>query len=69
MTTERPLYSRNPHTHRGHFRRAKLQKSTAGHGFPNFVARADLERDGLLQDGCLVVTASKIANVRPREAD
>lgn len=49
--------------------RARLHKATAGHGFPHFVARSDIVKDQtLLHDGCLVVTASNIVNVRPREA-
>jgi len=47
--------------------RARLQKATAGHGFPNFLPRAELEAsETLLHDGSLVVTASKISNIRPR---
>lgn len=53
--------------------RAKLQKATAGHGFPNFISRSEIERGGaahsMLHDGCLVVTASRIGNVRVREEE
>lgn len=53
--------------------RAKLQGRKAGHGWPTFVRRDELERTAddpagsLLQaDGRLIVTCSGLCNVRPR---
>lgn len=49
--------------------RARLHKATAAHGFPNFISRSEISRGEapMLHNGCLIVTASKIANVRLRE--
>jgi len=52
--------------------RATLQKRSAGHGWPTFVSRDELSkshengRDAMLHNGTLVVTASRISNVRPK---
>jgi len=53
--------------------RAKLQGRLAGHGWPTFVTRAELQASeadpacSLLQaDGRLIVTCSELSNVRPR---
>ena len=52
--------------------RATLHKRSAGHGWPTFVSRDELTRgDGddrcaMLHEGTLVVTASRISNVRPK---
>ena len=55
--------------------RAYLHKRTAGHGWPGFLSRDDIEAGegsqedphGVLHEGgTLVVTASKISNVRPK---
>lgn len=56
--------------------RAKLQGCRAGHGWPTFVSRAEIEAQDpsdpasrlLHADGRLIVTCSGLANVRPREA-
>lgn len=57
--------------------RAKLHKRTAGHGWPTFISREEIERGerrgddsrAMLHHGALVVTASRITNVRPRVLD
>ena len=55
--------------------RALLHKRSAGHGWPTFVSREEAERglgeadvplDAMLHKGTLVVTASRISNVRPK---
>lgn len=54
--------------------RAHLHKRSAGHGWPTFVTRDELAQSGgegdlgalLHANGTLVVTASKISNVRPK---
>ena len=54
--------------------RATLHKRTAGHGWPSFLPRDEILRGeegadcphAVLHEGTLVVTASKIANVRPK---
>ena len=54
--------------------RAHLHRRSAGHGWPTFVAREELEAGGgeadlnalLHAKGTLVVTASRIGNVRPK---
>ena len=57
--------------------RALLHKRTAGHGWPSFISREEIERAeadpddprGVLHDGTIVVTASRIANVRPKSEE
>jgi len=57
--------------------RAKLHKRTAGHGWPTFISREEIERGeqrgddprAMLHHGTLIVTASRITNVRPRTLD
>ena len=57
--------------------RAVLHKRTMGHGWPQFISREEIEKGeggrdvprGILHDGKLVVTASRICNVMPKSPE